>query len=75
MQKQKTDPHTRRGKIPRALSQVEKRQEQAPKSIWRSVLTFRWTGRGAVVGAACWGRPGLDAPLTSHGLEAGASAA
>lgn len=40
---------------PQALSKAEERQEQAPKSVWRSVLTFRWTGRGAVVGAACWG--------------------
>mgnify|MGYP006996389462 CR=1 FL=1 len=74
LQKQKMDPHTRRGKIPRGLSQVEKRQEQAPKSVWRSVLTFGWTGRGAVVGAACWGEVEAgDRPrsvLPARGAEA-----
>ena len=69
--RKKTDPHTRRWKTARALSKAEAHQEQAPKSIWRSVLTFRWTGREAVVGAACWGMPGVGTPLTSHGLEAG----
>lgn len=39
------DPHTRKVKIPRASSKMEGHQEQAPsKAVWRSVLTFRWTG-------------------------------
>lgn len=72
--RKKTDPHTRRWKTPRALSKAEAHQEQAPKSIWRSVLTFRWTGRGAVVGAACWGEvedgDGPRLVLPARGSEA-----